>query len=198
MTEQTQRTQPLADRTPAEVEAFLHQQQAAYETLKERGLRLDLTRGKPSTAQLDLSERLLSLPTGVKDSAGVDTRNYGGLQGISELRSMFADLLWVEPGDQRHHEYDEDHDHEEVRHQLLLGGPHDLAELGDHLAVEGGRTRALAIVTARFLTRLVPSRGVRHASHLSLVDPLSLQCCFAGHEGLEPPTFGFGDRCSAS
>ena len=98
VTEQSQRTQPLADRTPAEVEAFLHQQQAAYETLKQRGLHLDLTRGKPSTAQLDLSEHLLRLPSGVMDSAGVDTRNYGGLEGISELRRMFADLLWVEPG----------------------------------------------------------------------------------------------------
>jgi DNA-binding transcriptional MocR family regulator len=97
VTEQTQPAQPLADRTPAEVEAFLHQQQSAYETLQARGLSLDLTRGKPSTAQLDLSEHLLSLPTGVKDGAGVDTRNYGGLEGIAELRRMFADLLWVEP-----------------------------------------------------------------------------------------------------
>ncbi len=97
VTEQSQHPQPLADRTPAEVEAFLQQQQAAYETLQGRGLHLDLTRGKPSTAQLDLSDRLLSLPTGTKDNAGVDTRNYGGLEGIRELREMFADLLWVEP-----------------------------------------------------------------------------------------------------
>ena len=97
VTQQSQHPQPLADRSPEEVESFLHQQQAAYEDLKARHLTLDLTRGKPSSAQLDLSERLLSLPTGPKDAAGVDTRNYGGLEGIRELREMFADLLWIEP-----------------------------------------------------------------------------------------------------
>ena len=61
------------------------------------GLKLDLTRGKPASAQLDLSDALLALPTGAIDQAGVDTRNYGGLEGIAELRAMFADLLWVEP-----------------------------------------------------------------------------------------------------
>ena len=62
-----------------------------------QGLKLDLTRGKPAAAQLDLSNELLNLPRGVVDQAGVDTRNYGGLEGIAELRAMFADLLWVEP-----------------------------------------------------------------------------------------------------
>jgi DNA-binding transcriptional MocR family regulator len=97
VTEQTQQIRPLADRTPEEVEAFLAEQQTAYAALKERGLKLDLTRGKPSTAQLDLSDELLSLPKDVKDEAGVDTRNYGGLEGIRDLRAMFAELLWVEP-----------------------------------------------------------------------------------------------------
>jgi DNA-binding transcriptional MocR family regulator len=97
VTEQSQHPQPHADRTPEEVKAFLNEQQQAYAALKARGLTLDLTRGKPSSAQLDLSERLLSLPTEAKDAAGVDTRNYGGLEGIRELREMFADLLWVEP-----------------------------------------------------------------------------------------------------
>jgi DNA-binding transcriptional MocR family regulator len=96
-TQQRQHPQPLADRSPDEVEAFLHEQQRAYESLQARGLKLDLTRGKPSSAQLDLSEALLSLPTDHRDSAGVDTRNYGGLEGIRELREMFADLLWIEP-----------------------------------------------------------------------------------------------------
>ena len=97
VTQQSQHPQPLADRSPAEVESFLNQQQAAFEDLKRRGLKLDLTRGKPSSAQLDLSERLMGLPTSSVDAAGVDTRNYGGLEGIRELREMFADLLWIEP-----------------------------------------------------------------------------------------------------
>jgi DNA-binding transcriptional MocR family regulator len=97
VTEQSQQTRPLTDRSPEEIEAFLSDQRAAYDALRERGLKLDLTRGKPSTAQLDLSDALLTLPHGVKDPDGVDTRNYGGLEGIRALRSMFADLLWVEP-----------------------------------------------------------------------------------------------------
>jgi DNA-binding transcriptional MocR family regulator len=97
VTQQSQQTRPLTDRSPEEVEAFLSEQQAAYDALHERGLKLDLTRGKPSSAQLDLSDALLTLPHGVKDPDGVDVRNYGGLEGIGAIRAMFADLLWVEP-----------------------------------------------------------------------------------------------------
>lgn len=97
VSEQTSRTTPLAERSPEEVEAFRREQEAAYDDLLGRDLKLDLTRGKPAPAQLDLSERLLSLPQGHRDADGVDTRNYGGLTGIRELREMFADLLHVEP-----------------------------------------------------------------------------------------------------
>ena len=97
VTEQSQQTRPLADRSPDEIEAFLSDQRAAYDALRDRGLKLDLTRGKPSPAQLDLSDALLTLPSGVKDPDGVDVRNYGGLEGIKAIRAMFAELLWVEP-----------------------------------------------------------------------------------------------------
>ncbi|QIX28070.1 aminotransferase class I/II-fold pyridoxal phosphate-dependent enzyme [Nocardioides sp. JQ2195] len=97
MTESNEPVQPLSERSPEQLATFLEDQQSAYADLKSRSLALDLTRGKPATAQLDLSDALLSLPTGVKDSTGVDTRNYGGLAGIAELRQMFAELLWVEP-----------------------------------------------------------------------------------------------------
>ena len=88
---------PLADRSPQELAAYLEEQRTAYAALCERGLTLDLTRGKPSPAQLDLSDELLRLPDGVKDADGVDVRNYGGLNGLRELREMFAELLWVDP-----------------------------------------------------------------------------------------------------
>ncbi|MDQ6686959.1 MAG: aminotransferase class I/II-fold pyridoxal phosphate-dependent enzyme [Actinomycetota bacterium] len=89
-------TGPLGQRPWAELEDFLQQQRSFYDELLTRGLELDLTRGKPSTAQLDLSDALLSLPRQTRDRAGADTRNYGGLQGIAELREMFADLLGVD------------------------------------------------------------------------------------------------------
>ncbi|GGL32144.1 aminotransferase class I/II-fold pyridoxal phosphate-dependent enzyme [Phycicoccus endophyticus] len=88
---------PLADRSPAELASFVDEQRAAYAALTARGLSLDLTRGKPSPEQLDLAEALLHLPEGHLDRAGTDVRNYGGLQGLPELREMFADLLGVDP-----------------------------------------------------------------------------------------------------
>lgn len=98
VTEQSTTTAtPLAERSPAELEAFVREQRQAYDTLVASGLSLDLTRGKPSAAQLDLSNELLTLPRGHLDAHGVDTRNYGGLEGIRELREMFAELLSVAP-----------------------------------------------------------------------------------------------------
>lgn len=68
-----------------------------YETLQARGFALDLTRGKPSAVQLDLSEALLELPGAGRYLAGdgTDTRNYGGLRGLVELRKIFGELLQV-------------------------------------------------------------------------------------------------------
>jgi DNA-binding transcriptional MocR family regulator len=96
VTESNTTTKPLAERSPAELAEFRDEQQAAYDALRDRGLKLDLTRGKPSSAQLDLSDGLLGLPRDVTDAAGVDTRNYGGLEGITEIRSIFADLLGID------------------------------------------------------------------------------------------------------
>jgi DNA-binding transcriptional MocR family regulator len=68
-----------------------------YAELQAKGLKLDLTRGKPSPAQLDLSNRLLELPgtDSYRDSDGTDTRNYGGLHGLPELRAIFGELLGI-------------------------------------------------------------------------------------------------------
>src|ERR1700712_1738080 len=66
-----------------------------HDGLVAKGLALDLTRGKPSNAQLDLSNALLSLPgDGDYLSAdGTDVRNYGGPDGLPELRAIFGELL---------------------------------------------------------------------------------------------------------
>lgn len=68
-----------------------------YAALADKGLSLDLTRGKPSPEQLDLSERLLALPgEGDHLSGKTDVRNYGGGAGLPELRSIIAELLGVD------------------------------------------------------------------------------------------------------
>lgn len=70
---------------------------AAYDELLTRGLKFDLTRGKPSAEQLDLSEALLTLPT-THLADGVDVRNYGGLEGLRGLRELFAELFGLQVG----------------------------------------------------------------------------------------------------
>ncbi|WP_445258709.1 aminotransferase class I/II-fold pyridoxal phosphate-dependent enzyme [Nocardioides aurantiacus] len=97
MTAQDSQPLPLAQRPAEEVDAFLTREQEAYDALRAAGLTLDLTRGKPAPAQLALADRLLDLPDGFTDRDGVDTRNYGGLAGLAELREMFAELLGLEP-----------------------------------------------------------------------------------------------------
>lgn len=86
---------PLTDRTPDEIAALLTAQRSAYDAVVGQGLSLDLTRGKPSAEQLDLSEELLRLPSTHVAADGTDTRNYGGLHGLPELRAIFAELLGV-------------------------------------------------------------------------------------------------------
>lgn len=68
-----------------------------YETLKSRNLDLDLTRGKPSSEQLDLSNDLLELPGkgNYVDAAGTDVRNYGNLKGIKDIREVWGELIGV-------------------------------------------------------------------------------------------------------
>ncbi|MEV6774597.1 aminotransferase class I/II-fold pyridoxal phosphate-dependent enzyme [Nocardia sp. NPDC051030] len=72
-------------------------QSANYAKLKTEKLTLDITRGKPSPEQLDLSQELLSLPGNddYRDGIGTDVRNYGGLHGLPELRAIFGELLGI-------------------------------------------------------------------------------------------------------
>jgi DNA-binding transcriptional MocR family regulator len=70
-----------------------------YDALVARGLKLDLTRGKPSPDQLDLALGLLELQGPPTAADGTDLRNYGGLQGLPELREIFSAALQV-PVDQ--------------------------------------------------------------------------------------------------
>ena len=73
------------------------QLQKLHADLVAEGLSLDLTRGKPSPAQLDLTNPMLSLPGegDYRAADGTDTRNYGGPDGLPELRAIFGELLHI-------------------------------------------------------------------------------------------------------
>lgn len=66
-----------------------------YNEFKARGLKLDMSRGKPCKEQLDLSVALNDVADYV--SNGVDVRNYGMLDGIPSCKKLFADLMGVKP-----------------------------------------------------------------------------------------------------
>ncbi len=71
---------------------------AEYEKIKASGLTLDMTRGKPGADQLDLSDGLLLNVGGDKGyiaMKGTDCRNYGGLDGLDELKELFAEVLGI-------------------------------------------------------------------------------------------------------
>ena len=72
----------------------------AYEDAKGKGLKLDMSRGKPSPAQLDLSKGFLdalSSEDTLKAQDGTDTRNYGVLDGIPEAKELMAEIMDVSP-----------------------------------------------------------------------------------------------------
>jgi len=66
-----------------------------YEVLKAEGLKLDLSRGKPGSDVLDLSNALLEKLDGYKAEDGMDARNYGVLDGLPECKRLFSELLYV-------------------------------------------------------------------------------------------------------
>ncbi|WP_448851770.1 aminotransferase class I/II-fold pyridoxal phosphate-dependent enzyme [Corynebacterium sp. 335C] len=67
---------------------------AQYEELKAQGLKLDLTRGKPSAEQLDFANPVLGLPApDYLTESGEDVRNYGNLTGIADIRTIWSNLL---------------------------------------------------------------------------------------------------------
>ena len=66
-----------------------------YNRFKSLGLKLDMSRGKPSSEQLDISNELFNLvdANSTKAENGQECRNYGGLDGIPEMKKIFADLF---------------------------------------------------------------------------------------------------------
>ena len=67
-----------------------------YDRLKSCNLSLDMSRGKPAAAQLDLSNGILTLQLdSYINCEGNDVRNYGILTGIKECRHLFAELLGI-------------------------------------------------------------------------------------------------------
>ncbi len=145
----------IANLSDAELETLRRQIRAEYDAFRARGLKLDMTRGKPAPEQLDLAEAMLALP-GNRDhltTAGEDARNYGVLQGLPEARALFASLLGAPPG------------------QIVVADNSSLAVMHDSIVwallkgVPGsqalGETR-LHLSCSRLRPPFRPVRGIRH------------------------------------
>ena len=74
---------------------------AEYNDYKSKSLSLDLSRGKPNSSQLDISNGLLSVDLNgdYLSGAGFDCRNYGILDGLPEMKALFADVLGLNADD---------------------------------------------------------------------------------------------------
>ena len=82
--------------TPQELEKELESVKAEYESLRALHLSLDMSRGKPGADNMDISEKMFDLvgnTTGFKNIDGIDCRNYGGLDGLKELKILFSKIL---------------------------------------------------------------------------------------------------------
>ncbi len=103
----------------AELEAVYAGLKIEYEDIKKLGMSLDISRGKPCTEQLNLSDGLLTALNGAEDcktEAGFDCRNYGLFEGVPEAHKMFSELLTI-PSE-----------------NILLGGSSSLTFMYDTLA----------------------------------------------------------------
>jgi len=106
-------TMPHQERKTAQIELGKR-----YREHQSRNISLDMTRGKPCPAQLDLALGMLDGAGGrlYRAQDGTDCRNYGGLDGIPEAKTLFADYMEVAPA------------------ELIIGGNSSLTLMHDAMA----------------------------------------------------------------
>ncbi|MDE6640848.1 MAG: aminotransferase class I/II-fold pyridoxal phosphate-dependent enzyme [Acetatifactor sp.] len=86
------------DLSKEELLSLKDQLEKDFEVVKGKGLKLDMSRGKPSVAQLDMGMDIfdvLNSKSDMKSMNGVDVRNYGVLDGLDEAKHMMADIMGV-------------------------------------------------------------------------------------------------------
>jgi aspartate/methionine/tyrosine aminotransferase len=107
-----------ADMSAEELFSLKNELTVKLNNFKSKNLKLNMTRGVPSNDQLSLCNDMLTCLSAddyVSDS-GVDCRNYGGLDGIFEIKKIFADLLELSPD------------------EVIVGGNSSLAFMFDNVA----------------------------------------------------------------
>ena len=91
---------PYAEMTKEELQELRKQLSTKYREYQCKDLRLDMSRGKPSVDQLDLSMGMMDVLSSDDDLTcedGTDCRNYGVLDGIKEAKELLGDMMEVHP-----------------------------------------------------------------------------------------------------
>lgn len=90
---------PMTNWPQEELAAYARELAKEYEEFQKQGLKLNMSRGVPGTEQLDMCEGMLTVLQTNEDCLcdGVDTRNYGGLDGLPGAKKLFADILGLKP-----------------------------------------------------------------------------------------------------
>lgn len=91
---------PYKQMTKEELLILKQQLDKEYEKVKKLELKLDMSRGKPAADQLDIAMGMMDVlnsSSDLKSQEGVDCRNYGILDGISEVKRLLADMMEVKP-----------------------------------------------------------------------------------------------------
>ena len=102
-----------------ELVRIYHSLQKQYEAYCHRNLKLDMSRGKPGADQLDLCGAMMNClaKDDYMSSNNIDCRNYGGVDGIPEMKQLFADILDID------------------RDEVVVGGNSSLKMMFDNIAV---------------------------------------------------------------
>jgi aspartate/methionine/tyrosine aminotransferase len=110
---------PYAQLDKAELTTLKNELDRVFLKHKEKGNNLNMTRGIPSDDQLGLCNDMLTCLTvnDYKAADGTDCRNYGGLDGIPEIKKIFADLLDLSPD------------------EVIVGGNSSIALMFDNVSV---------------------------------------------------------------
>ncbi|MBT8139941.1 MAG: aminotransferase class I/II-fold pyridoxal phosphate-dependent enzyme [Gammaproteobacteria bacterium] len=151
------------DDSPEALRAALSQLREQHKHFVNSELALDLTRGKPATAQLDLSNALLG-PID-SHSAGTDLRNYGGLDGLPAAKALCAELLGIAA--------------ETAQARLLVGGNsslslmHAVVSFANFLGLAGQAWSDEKNQTGQATKILCPSPG--YDRHFAICEQLGIE-----------------------
>ncbi|MDD6626925.1 MAG: aminotransferase class I/II-fold pyridoxal phosphate-dependent enzyme [Lachnospiraceae bacterium] len=89
---------PYKEMSKEELVSLKAELEKAFEDAKGKGLKLDMSRGKPTPAQLDMAMDIMDVlnsDSDMKTEAGVDCRNYGLMDGIPEAKQLMGEMMGV-------------------------------------------------------------------------------------------------------